>query len=141
MPSTLLTPAVTWSLDSDPDIAWAHWTIGTQQVRTNLLLGADGRLGEVGSLRWGDPNGEPFAEYPFGAIATGKPGSTASPSRTRCVSAGSTAPTAGAKANSSDATSPTRGSCNGVSEPDRIVGASLRWPRLDRVSAAWLSLL
>jgi hypothetical protein len=52
--------------DGGPDTAVATWGSGAEQQRVELHLGPDGRLRSVLMQRWGNPDGQPFARYPFG---------------------------------------------------------------------------
>lgn len=55
----------TWSAGG-PDTAVATWGAGTGEERVELQLGPAGQLRSVLMQRWGDPDGHPFARYPFG---------------------------------------------------------------------------
>jgi hypothetical protein len=57
--------AATWTGDG-PDKAVASWEIGEEQERVELHLGPAGQLCDVLMQRWGNPDGSPFARYPFG---------------------------------------------------------------------------
>ncbi len=49
-----------------PDTAVATWGDGVEEQRVELLLGPQGQLCDLRIQRWGNPDGEPFARYPFG---------------------------------------------------------------------------
>ena len=42
------------------------WRIGGDEETVQLRVGPDGQLAEVLLNRWGNPDGQPFARYPFG---------------------------------------------------------------------------
>ena len=49
-----------------PDTAVATWGAGVEEQRVELHLGPAGQLLRVLIQRWGNPDGKPFARYPFG---------------------------------------------------------------------------
>ncbi len=59
--------AMSWEEGASADIAVVTAHLGDEDERAELHLARDGRLLAVGMQRWGNPNGEPFARYPFGA--------------------------------------------------------------------------
>lgn len=60
-----------WSAGG-PDTALATWGAAEEQQQVALHLGADGRLLDVLMERWGNPDGEPYGRYPFGATFGGE---------------------------------------------------------------------
>jgi hypothetical protein len=56
----------TWTGGGTPDTAVATWGAGAQQERVELRLAPSGQLRDVLMQRWGNPDGSPFARYPFG---------------------------------------------------------------------------
>jgi hypothetical protein len=62
----------TWTGGDKPDTAVAHWGTGAQQERVELHLGPAGQLRDVLMQRWGNPDGRPFARYPFGVTVDGE---------------------------------------------------------------------
>jgi hypothetical protein len=54
-----------WTSGPDPDSAVATWHIGDQDESVQLRVGPDGALVEGLLHRWGNPDGRPFARYPF----------------------------------------------------------------------------
>ncbi len=49
-----------------PDTAVATWGAGVEEQQVELHLGPAGQLFDVLIQRWGNPDGKPFARYPFG---------------------------------------------------------------------------
>jgi hypothetical protein len=62
----------TWTGGDTPDTAVARWGGGGQEERVELHLGQAGQLREVLMQRWGNPDGRPFARYPFGVTVGGE---------------------------------------------------------------------
>ena len=60
----------TWTGATGPDTAVAEWGAGEQEERVELHLGPAGQLRAVLMQRWGNPDGRPFARYPFGVTVT-----------------------------------------------------------------------
>jgi len=60
----------TWTGATGPDTAVAEWGAGEQEERVELHLGPAGQLRDVLMQRWGNPDGRPFARYPFGVTVT-----------------------------------------------------------------------
>jgi hypothetical protein len=58
--------AASWTSGAEPDTAVATRRIGDGDEAARIRVAADGRLREVLLDRWGDPDGQPFARYPFG---------------------------------------------------------------------------
>lgn len=57
--------SATWTA-AGPDTAVATWGAGMEEQRVELHLGPDGQLLQVLIQRWGNPDEQPFARYPFG---------------------------------------------------------------------------
>lgn len=56
-----------WAAGATPDTAVATWRVGEGDEHVELDVGPGGRLRGIRMRRWGNPAGEPFARYPFGA--------------------------------------------------------------------------
>jgi hypothetical protein len=59
--------AATWRLGERPDTAVATWRIGNEEIDVEMRVGPDGRLLGAILQRWGNPGGERFSYFPFGA--------------------------------------------------------------------------
>jgi hypothetical protein len=57
--------SATWTAGG-ADTAVATWGVGPDEQRVELHLAADGRLLDLVIQRWGNPEGLPYARYPFG---------------------------------------------------------------------------
>jgi len=55
-----------WEPGDAPDTAVMVWRLAGNVERVELRVTPDGRLVEAVLQRWGDPDGAPFARYPFG---------------------------------------------------------------------------
>jgi hypothetical protein len=64
--------AASWGSGPEPDTVVATWLIGDGQEVVQLRLAPDGRPRDVLLQRWGNPDGEPFARYPFGVAVDGE---------------------------------------------------------------------
>lgn len=53
-----------WS-SPDPGTAVATWTIDGQHEEVHLHIGTAGELKDILIHRWGNPDGQPYARYPF----------------------------------------------------------------------------
>jgi hypothetical protein len=62
----------TWTGGGTPDTAVATWGAGEHQERVELQLGPAGQLQSILMQRWGNPDGSPFARYPFGVSVDGE---------------------------------------------------------------------
>ena len=60
--------AATWASGQDPDTALATWRIGDHDEVVHLRVDSTGRLQEFRLQRWGAPDGNGFARYPFGGL-------------------------------------------------------------------------
>lgn len=56
-----------WARGPDPDSAVATWNVDGFETAVTVRTAADGALTSLGLERWGNPDGLPFAAYPFGA--------------------------------------------------------------------------
>lgn len=65
-------PSARWWADGSADTAFASWGEGQEQQRVALHVDPDGRLLDVSLQRWGNPGGQPFGRYPFGAAFSGE---------------------------------------------------------------------
>lgn len=72
VPTAWVGPAVTWREGDEKDTAIAQWSVGTYTLPVEITVGADGRLIAATMARWGNPNGEPWGEYPCGGIVDGE---------------------------------------------------------------------
>ena len=68
-PAAALSPAVSWE-PLDEHRAVASFALGEFVQRVTLRVAASGAVESVSMLRWGDPDGDGFGEYPFGADIT-----------------------------------------------------------------------
>ncbi len=66
LPAAALSETITWR-DVDHDRAAAVLQIGPTQAEVMITVGPTGALAKLALPRWGNPDGEPFAEYTFGA--------------------------------------------------------------------------
>ena len=66
LPSMLCDPAVRWEAAGACE-ATAHLSLFGDAVAVRLTIGPDGGLRRSSLMRWGNPNGQGFAERPFGA--------------------------------------------------------------------------
>jgi hypothetical protein len=67
VPTALLGPDVRLRAGHDSDTTTAEWSIGPHTLRTDIHVDPAGAPRSVNMMRWGNPLGEPFGEYPFGA--------------------------------------------------------------------------
>jgi hypothetical protein len=64
--------SATWTGGDRPDTAVASWGAGDHEERVELHVGPAGQLRDVLMQRWGNPDGRPFARYPFGVTVDGE---------------------------------------------------------------------
>lgn len=65
LPTAFRTAA--WTDGPEPDTAVATWRIGDEDESVRIRVDAAGRLEEIVSDRWGDPDGSGFGRHPFGS--------------------------------------------------------------------------
>jgi hypothetical protein len=71
LPSMLDDPSVSWTVP-DPSHIVAQVPFPGRTVAMTLALGPSGDIEETVMQRWGNPNGEAFAERPFGGLVEGE---------------------------------------------------------------------
>jgi hypothetical protein len=59
--------ALSWTAGAGPDSIVATCEAAGETEQAELRVAPDGRLLELIVERWGNPDGEPFGRYPFGA--------------------------------------------------------------------------
>ena len=67
VPTMLLGPDVKLRAGPDADTTTAGWSIGPHTLSTDIHLDPAGAPRSVNMMRWGNPLGEPFGDYRFGA--------------------------------------------------------------------------
>jgi hypothetical protein len=72
VPPAWLGPAVTWQEGGDENTAVAVWEVGEYRMPVEITVAADGGLVAATIPRWGNPNGEPWGEYPCGGTVEGE---------------------------------------------------------------------
>jgi hypothetical protein len=72
VPTTWLGADVTWHDGCDENTAVGEWTVGALKLCVELTVDPDGRLIAATMPRWGNPNREPWGEYPCGGILEGE---------------------------------------------------------------------
>lgn len=68
VPTAWLGPAVTWRDGNTPDTAIAEWAVDSHRLPVEITVGGDGRLVALAMPRWGNPDREPWGEYPCGGL-------------------------------------------------------------------------
>ncbi len=58
----------TWAPGPDPDTTVATWRIDEHIQTVQLRVAAHGALREISMSRWGNPDGAPHGQHPFGVI-------------------------------------------------------------------------